>query len=307
VQDINTKFICRETDFDIFTTVFGTVSFNTTNQGAGNFVIVQGSNGNVINATPTAYSPTVTATRVPTPPCDEGYLIAWVVDSSDRPIKFDGLIGDAIIRGDDGAPSAYNATPIQAAAGIPPLTNNLPTVIATAPGALVFNGAVYQAVPSSIAGSLRFEQPAAAAPPSTEVRTDLTLLTLDVLSNAPNYPTYVELDFFNANEYLISQFHEFICWDQVRLTDIDPFLTVEGMQTRKGLVVSSQAVKTQFAGIADTPGPVTLLGLVTTDLVSTPAAGPASSSAYTYKLFNFSVPQPTAFVFKPFGTSIQPQ
>src|SRR5215468_4416155 len=83
VQDINTKFICRETDFDIFTTVFGTVSFNTTNQGAGNFVIVQGSNGNVINATPTAYSPTVTATRVPTPPCDEGYLIAWVVDSSD--------------------------------------------------------------------------------------------------------------------------------------------------------------------------------------------------------------------------------
>jgi hypothetical protein len=36
------------------------------------------------------------------------------------------------------------------------------------------------------------------------------------------------------------------------------------MGSRKGVVVSSPAVKNPFGGITDTPGPVTLLGLVET-------------------------------------------
>ena len=51
---------------------------------------------------------------VPPPPCPRGYLIGWVVNTSDRPIKFDGLIGDAVLRVSGGALASYNAIPIQA-------------------------------------------------------------------------------------------------------------------------------------------------------------------------------------------------
>jgi hypothetical protein len=132
------------------------------------------------------------------------------------------------------------------------------------------------------------------------VRTDLTLLTLDVDPNAPNLPTYVDLDFFNANEYLLSTFTEFVCWQEVRLTDIDPFLTLNGMLTRKGLVVSGPAQKFPFFGLdIDKPGLVTLLGLVTTEVTTTPATGPSTSSAYTYQLLNYSRRVPTEFAFEP--------
>src|SRR5262245_59009603 len=39
-QDIARKFICRETGFDLFTTMFGTVSFNPANVGAGGFPLL---------------------------------------------------------------------------------------------------------------------------------------------------------------------------------------------------------------------------------------------------------------------------
>src|SRR4030095_15273173 len=61
---------CRETDFTLRTTVRGSLFFNPEN--------IQ------------------PATTVPVPPCSGGYLIVWVVNTSGQPIKFDGLIGDAI-------------------------------------------------------------------------------------------------------------------------------------------------------------------------------------------------------------------
>jgi hypothetical protein len=291
-QDITGMFICRETGFNLFTTVFGTVAFNPANVGAGSFPVI-GMGGTA----PTVFTPKVVAQRVPVPPCPMGYLIAWVVDTSDRPIKFDALIGDAIIREPSGAVSAYNAIPIQTA---PASATDALIPSPSDAGALAFDGTAYQALPGTIASSLRFEQPPLPTPPSTAVRTALTLLTLDVVSNAPNLPTYVDLDFYNANGYVLSTFWEFICWTEVRLTAIDPFLTVDGMLTRKGLVVSGPAQKFPFLGLGiDRPGPVTLLGLVTTEVTTMPATGPSTSFAYTYQLFNDSIPVPTAFEFKP--------
>jgi hypothetical protein len=304
-QDINKKFICRETNFDIYTTVFGTVSFNPANVGAGNFPVASGSAATGVNAPPTVFSPTVTAQRVPAPPCPQGYLIAWVVDPNDRPIKFDALIGDAVIRDPDtGAPSAYNATPIQAAAAVAPGTE-IPFV--AGPGALGLTGTAYQAVPGLVEAPVRFAQVAGMAP-STAVKTDLTLLTLDVDSNAPNLPTFVELDFYNANEVIFSTFTEFICWAEVSLTDIDPNLTVDGTTTRKGLVVSGPGQKFDFVGITNQEAStnVTLLGLVTTTVTQTPAVGPSSSFSYTYQMFNDSTPIPTNFEFKPQAVAAPP-
>src|SRR5215510_7663458 len=77
---IATSFICKETDFELFATVNGKLVFNTEGTGVPG---TPGLPGNAIS---------------PQAACDRGYMLAWVIDLTDRPIKFDGLIGDAVIR-----------------------------------------------------------------------------------------------------------------------------------------------------------------------------------------------------------------
>jgi hypothetical protein len=111
-SDISGSFICKETDFDAVTTVNGKLIFNPEGAPPGNFI-------------------------TPVAPCDRGYLIGWVIDQSDSPIKFDGLIGDAVLRESDTAVSAYNAIPIQAGFQMPP-----GVVIAAPTQGLFFNGEI---------------------------------------------------------------------------------------------------------------------------------------------------------------------
>jgi hypothetical protein len=118
--------------------------------------------------------------------------------------------------------------------------------------------------------------------------TALTLLTLDVISNRPNYPTVVDLNFYSETEVLLSTSHEFICWSQVLLSDLNPNLTATGLSP-KGLVVSDQAVKVPIGGITDTVGQVTLLGIVET------VTWNGTCRAYSYSLYNNSVPVSTVF------------
>src|SRR5215831_16078758 len=88
---------CRETDFNLNRTVHGTLYFNPENNAsASNF-------------------------PVPAPPCNMGYLIVWAVNANGNPIKFDGLVGDAVIREGPDSASAYNAIPIQAVSTVPHL------------------------------------------------------------------------------------------------------------------------------------------------------------------------------------------
>jgi len=63
----------------------------------------------------------------------------------------------------------------------------------------------------------------------------------------------------------------------------------------KGLVESIKAVKTPFVGIADTAGPVTLLGLVITREID-PATGTLLRH-YTLPFYNDSKPVDTDFVY----------
>src|SRR5215475_4833785 len=87
-QDPVEKYICDETNFDLVSTVTGTIVINPANVGH----VTQ---------------------RVPLPSCPAGYLIVWVINPSDQPIKYDALLGDAILRELDEAVSAYNGIPIQ--------------------------------------------------------------------------------------------------------------------------------------------------------------------------------------------------
>jgi hypothetical protein len=274
IQKSSTKYACKETDFVLFTTVFGTLTFNPDNNPPleGQWPGVTPPQGGV---------------RVPA--CPKGYLVVWVVDLSDNPIKYDGLIGDAVVRYDDGGAHAYNAYPIQA---VSTLVHGAPTDV-DVHGDLDFDGLTeYKAATGAIVGSVRFNEPATTSPAS--VVTSLTLLTLDVRSNRPNAPTFVDLVFFNAFEVPTSTYWEFICWTQVNLPKIDENLTRALQGSRKGLVVSGPAEKVDIFGIDDPQeGYVTLIGIVETRELS--AAGDETS--YSYSLYNDGNYVPTYFKY----------
>jgi hypothetical protein len=252
-QEPAEKFICKETNFDLQSTVTGTIVINPANAGH----VTQ---------------------QVPIPPCEAGYLLVWVINPSDQPIKYDALIGDAVLHEFDGAPAAYNAIPIQAFPG------DATGTVRTA--GLSFTGAPgeYQAVTGQVQGTLKYDQ----LDDSPYAATALTLLTLDVRSNRPNNPTFVDLNFYSEDEVLLSTSHEFICWSQVVLSDINPNLTATGLSP-KGLVVSEQAVKVPIFGVFDFFGPVTLLGIVETTTWN------GAYRAYSYSLYHNSRPVPTVF------------
>jgi hypothetical protein len=267
-QDPTQKLVCRATDFELFTTVKGTIWFNPENAGTR----------------------TVDVGR---PPCQRGFLLVWVVSPDDadapRAIKYDGLIGTGMLRGSDATLSAYNAYPIQAVSRLA----HLAATDVNGDGRLQFDGATeYKAVTGQVRGTVRFER--SAGPAGTDlgpITTSLSLLTLDTIPNRSNFPTFVDLHFFNEDETLLSTFHEFVCWTQVRLTDIDPNL--DEFFGQKGLIESTEAEKAPIFGIGDTAGPVTLLGLVET--VELDKNG-ADQRQYSYSLLNDGRPISTARV-----------
>jgi hypothetical protein len=279
-QKTSSKFICKETDFVMQTTVAATVTFNPDNNPpAVGFY--------------TSTAPPQGGIRVA--PCQQGYLIVWVVDQFDRPIKWDGLVGTGTLRPSATAVDAYNAIPIQAVTGIE--HNTLTDV--DGQDDLDFDGVTeYKAVTGAITATVRYDSDAAAAAPPVPGRlavdTHLTLLTLDVFSNRPNAPTFVDLVFYNQFEVPTSTFVEFICWGQFLLSRIDENLD-QGIQgSRKGLVESGPAEKVDIFGIGASEGPVTLLGILETKERN--AADTENARSFSYSLNNDGVPVPTVFV-----------
>ena len=272
------SFICAETDFDVTATVFEKIVL-------------------VPDGTPqNGYASGLPTKTIPAAPCLGGYLIGWVITpTTDTPIKFDGLIGDAVIRSSATAQAGYNAIPIQA----DPHLANLAAVTTNGYGALLFDGGAghYQAVTGQVLGDMRYTNTAGA----TVTTGLLTLLTLDVKSNRPNNPVFVDLDFFGGNpsaignENQLSTSTEFICWEEIPITSINPDLTTTVMG-RKGVFVSAPATKVGIFGISDETGPTTLLGLAETQ--EGPAAAPTARVSFS-NLFNSSVPVPTRFLPTP--------
>jgi len=290
IEAVNSN-ICRESNFEFFISMNGKVAFSA--------------DGDPINSN----SPNTTV-----PPCPRGYLIGWVENINDQRIKFDGLIGNAVIRGPEvggnsTAVSAYNAIPIQAADG-PVQGATLSLGDAQDPNALLFDDAPghYKSITGSFYGDVRYDKTDHTGPlPDVLSETFITFLTLDVRSNRPNNSVFVPLWFFsesakvpNANnndfERLVSTSWNFVCWDQVQLSTIDPNLTQARMLTRKGVVIAGlpTGVATQKdpdGAPGDTVGPVTLIGLIETE------EGPTfSERKYNFNTSNNSAPVFTKFV-----------
>src|SRR5215469_13865034 len=273
------SFVCSETDFDVTATVFEKIVL-------------------VPDGTPqNGYASGLPTKTIPAAPCAGGYLIGWVITpTTDTPIKFDGLIGDAVVRPSGTAQAGYNAIPIQA----DPALANGAAVTTNGNGALMFDGAAghYQAVTGQVMGDIRYTNLTTGP---TFTLGSLTLLTLDVRSNRPNNPVFVDLDFFGGNpsnignENQLSTSTEFICWEEIPITAINPALTTT-LMGRKGVFVSAPAEKVQIFGITDESGPTTLLGLAETQEggAATPNARVSFSS-----LFNSSVAVSSRFLPTP--------
>src|SRR4029077_19138731 len=137
------------------------------------------------------------------------------------------------------AQAAYPAIPIQA----DPALANMAAVTNNGNGALLFAGLPrhYLAVTGRVLGDVRYDSQ---TPGATFTRASLTLFTLDVKSNRPNNPVFVDLDFFGGfgsfigNENQLSTSTEFICWEEILINDIDNNLNTTVMG-RKGVFASA--------------------------------------------------------------------
>ena len=224
---------CAETNFQLKTTINGTLFINPENV-----------------LPPTGVDPLVTP-----PPCPQGFLIGWVIDGplTRQPIAFNGLFGDAVLRlGDDSTHvMAYNAVTIQA-------VNNL-AVGAPIPNSgsgsftdLRFNGTTdYRIATRALFGNVRYED--------ANTRTFITLVALNTdAASTQNADNLIDFQFYNENEDVASGGIDLICWTEVELTTINPGLTTTGMQGLKGMVriENKQAVNPDLGraivGLVDT-------------------------------------------------------
>jgi hypothetical protein len=263
------KYVCKESDFDVRLSVNGTVSLNPEDPGLP---------GDSVGSAA---------------PCPSGYLIGWVISpAAERPIKYDGLTGSAVLRDSRGATQSYQAFAIQAD---PSLATRaaIATDIDSRTGtpALVFDGGAghYQAVGAAVPANLEYHK---LTGPLSSSEAFLILLTLDVRLNRPNYPTFINLDFRSDQGIRASTSWDFVCWTEIRNPKIGTNFTPAGAHTRNGIVISGQAVKVPFRGISDIPGPVTLLGLAPTE---EGRGGRTMDPAYIVKRFDTSKPT-TVFV-----------
>jgi hypothetical protein len=273
---------CQQRDFILNTTVGGTVRFEP--------------KSGPCKPVTTSVPPFEACGTVVTPPCDEGYLIVWVVNESNQPIKFDGLVGDAVLRESSTAVTAYNAIPIQAATSIP----SRALIPLSSGGALKFDGTGYQMVTGAITGSVQLDFVNTAG--VDQDQTSLVLLTLDVISNRLNTPVDVDLGFTNESEVPVSHAFSFICFAETGSLssgnksfpgfnsgfDLESSFSPE---TGKALLQSGPA--TQTNPLTGTPVPATLLGLVITREFD--ATAKAELRHFTYPLLNDSVPVATRF------------
>jgi hypothetical protein len=266
-ENPSTSFVCRETNFVLFTTINGKITLNPNGQSA-----------------------TPTGGYVPAAPCPQGYLIVFVVNMSEQPIKFDGLIGDAVVRLSDGALSAYSGVPVQAAPALAqgeliPLVPDPHTGQMT----LAFDGTHYTELTGQLSGDVKFDNTTVSP---LYNNTFLILLTLDVQSNFPNNPTFVPVTFYNAKQAPTSTEPNFVCWQKVDITKLNASLNQTSQGSAEGSFVSGQATKVAIDGISDFAGSATLLGLVLTTEGSKPNG---VAREYITAPFNNSMPVSTFF------------
>lgn len=157
------------------------------------------------------------------PPCDEGFAVAfaqWQLN----PISFNYLTGSYHIN---------NGRRLEADNAIAVQSVQADYAVLGSGGGLRFDGTTDYA---PLATELYTDFLAVASSP--DVGSNLILLALDTIAGQQNPATSVFIDFWNAVEQPFSTAHEFVCWDKVRLDEID----YNFMQGNLGTVFGSMAI-----------------------------------------------------------------
>ena len=256
---------CQSVDFELHTTLYGKLQFDA--------------NGN-ITAAPD--SGDIGQGVITEPSCDNGYLIARVVDSFGRPISFNGLVGESVTRERANSATAWNGYTIQS----PQPTGN---VLDPGNNSLRFDGTSYLQLTGRFAGDVRYERSAAPT-----VQTSLILLSLDVRQNNLNPNIQIPVRLYRADESATSSALHFTCWRQVRLTELDGGPFNQTRMGEKGLIVANREAFVASSCPSTTPGctatgtPITALGWVST-------IERGGNSEYGYYLYNQGPLVPTTF------------
>jgi hypothetical protein len=266
---------CQSQDFELHTTLFGKIQFDA--------------NGRVTVAPD---DPGALASGIPTPSCNEGYLIAWVVNATgNEAISFNGLVGEEVLRERGGSASALNGVTFQS-----PQPVFQPTDVAPRNSSLDFNGVEYLRAPGRIAGDVRYERLS-----NPQVLTSVILLTLDVRQNNDNPNVRVPVRLYRADESSFSTSLHFTCWREQRLTEIEGGPFNQARMGEKGLIASVAPAVVANAcsgpsGVCTPDGsPVTVLGFVQTIERS-------GTAEYAYYLYGQGEGVTTTFY--PFGDPI---
>jgi len=270
-EDLAPRSVCKQVGFDVALSVNAKASFNPEDPGL---------RGDIVGAIA---------------PCPRGYLIGWVISrTTNRPIKYDGLTGAAVLRNVTGSIQSYEAFAIQADPNLATRAEIATDIDPrTGTSALVFDGGAghYLALADKVPAALEYHK---LTGPLSSSEAFLILLTLDVRANRPNYPTFVDLDYRTDQGIRASTSWHFTCWKEIQNPNIDANFTLAGARIPNGVVLSGHAVKVPVGGVSDVPGPVISLGLVPTD------EGPGRSTLDpVYIITRFDSSKPTT-VFLPF-------
>lgn len=190
------------------------------------------------------------------PPCNQGYVVAFPINSSGRAYSYNNLLGSYNIT-EGRRLESENAIAVQS-----PRSGG--TVLGSN-GKLRFGGegADYSAMGSNLYTDFRAVVPGSEG--EADVGSRLTLLTLDVLAGMQNPPAVAFIDFWNAAEVPYSSSIEFICWTEVQLDSIDLNFLEENLGTSHGSMKITPFPNCPLPGGCPplTPYDATMLGHIT--------------------------------------------
>lgn len=165
-----------------------------------------------------------------TPPCKQGFVIAFAETAGGRPQSYNALNGHAQIFIPPAVLMEQNALAVKSLANYRSLLGG-PTGEALTFGTQGTPPVLgdYAALPATLLGTFRATNASAPA-----VSTYLILFTLETILAGQNPLTRAQLTYWSANEIRFSTAHEFVCWDAVPLADIDSRFTMSGLGTAVG-------------------------------------------------------------------------
>ncbi|ETX02917.1 hypothetical protein [Candidatus Entotheonella palauensis] len=165
------------------------------------------------------------------PPCEEGYVVAFVENGNHEAIAFDHLIGSYHIAFD----GSREAAPAIAIQSLQDEGTNLGE-----DGELDFGTGDYKSLPSHLFTDFQAVQNGAGS--------ELILLTLDAIAGGHNPIASVDIRFWNEREDPFSTSWQFVCWTRVPLERIDFNFFADNLGSDYGAIALWPEPKCPVAG-----------------------------------------------------------